>query len=512
MMGVQLFRILGGSAVALVLVHIVFLTFTSADRRCPRACKCEGKMVYCESQNLEEIPSSIYAACLGLSLRYNSLQKLKYDQFKGLDQLTWLYLDHNHINIIEENAFSGIYRIKELILSSNKLSYFINNTFRPVTNIRNLDLSYNQLQSLLSEQFRGLRKLQNLHLRSNLLRTIPVRIFQDCRNLELLDLGYNRIRSLARNAFAGMLKLKELHLEHNQLSKLNMALFPRLSNLQNLYLQWNKISLIGQTSSWTWSSLKRLDLSGNAIEAFSGPSVFQCVPNLQSLNLDSNKLTFIGQEILVSWSSLTDISLAGNIWECSQNICSLVKWLQGFRALRKNTIICACPKELQGVSVIDAVKNDSICGRSTAERLNFTKGGLKPTSKTKLSAHNHERKYSVFPTIRVMESGSDVDLNREHISVHKLIAGSVAFFLSILVILFVIFVSWKSYPSSITELQHRAFTPEQRNMKKQLLGQITSTQELYIDYNPPSSSCSEMLPNETGACIYNKSGARECVV
>lgn len=510
-MGFQLFRILSGSAVALVLVHIVLLTITSADRGCPRACRCEGKMAYCESQNLEEIPSSIFAACLGLSLRYNSLQTLKYDQFKGLNQLTWLYLDHNHINNIEENAFSGIYRVKELILSSNKLSYFINNTFRPVTNIRNLDLSYNQLQSLVSEQFRGLRKLQNLHLRSNLLRTIPVRIFQDCRNLELLDLGYNRIRSLARNAFAGMIKLKELHLEHNQLSKLNLAVFPRLSNLQNLFLQWNKISLLGQTASWTWNSLKKLDLSGNAIEAFSGPSVFQCVPNLQRLNLDSNKLTFIGQEILVSWTSLADISLAGNIWECSQNICSLVKWLKGFRGLRKNTIICACPKELQGVSVIDAVKNYSICGRSTAERLNFTRGGLKPTSKTKLSVHDHERKYSAFPAIRVMESGSDVDLNTEHISVHKVIAGSVSFFLSILIILLVIYVSWKSYPSSITELQHGAFTSKQRNIKKQIIGQITSKQELFIDFKPPSRS-SEMLPNETEACIHNKSGARECVV
>ncbi|NWV58895.1 LRRT3 protein, partial [Malurus elegans] len=512
--GFNVIRLLSGSAVALVIAPTVLLTMlSSAERGCPKGCRCEGKMVYCESQKLQEIPSSISAGCLGLSLRYNSLQKLKYNQFKGLNQLTWLYLDHNHISNIDENAFSGIRRLKELILSSNRISYFLNNTFRPVTNLRNLDLSYNQLQSLGSEQFRGLRKLLSLHLRSNSLRNIPVRIFQDCRNLELLDLGYNRIRSLARNVFAGMIRLKELHLEHNQFSKLNLALFPRLVSLQNLYLQWNKISVIGQTMSWTWSSLQRLDLSGNEIEAFSGPSVFQCVPNLQRLNLDSNKLTFIGQEILDSWISLNDISLAGNIWECSRNICSLVNWLKSFKGLRENTIICASPKELQGVNVIDAVKNYSICGKSTTERFELARALPKPTFKPKLTRPKHDSKPPLPPTIGATESSSEPEHDTEHISFHKIIAGSVALFLSVLVILLVIYVSWKRYPASMKQLQQRSLMRRHRKKKRQSLKQMTpSTQEFYVDYKPTNTETSEMLLNGTGPCTYNKSGSRECEI
>ncbi|XP_069466735.1 leucine-rich repeat transmembrane neuronal protein 3 [Ambystoma mexicanum] len=509
-MGFQVFRLLSGSPVALVIVTTILLAIlSSADRGCPKACRCESKMLYCESQNLQEIPLSISAACLGLSLRYNSLHTLKCDQFKGLNQLTWLYLDHNHISNINENAFNGVYRIKELILSSNKLSYFINNTFRSMTNIRNLDLSYNQLQSLGSEQFSGLRKLQSLHLRSNLLRTLPVRIFQDCRNLELLDLGYNRIRSLARNVFVGMIRLKELHLEHNQLSKLNLALFPRLANLQNLHLQWNKISLIGQTMFWTWGSLQRLDLSGNDIEAFSGPSVFQCVPNLQRLNLDSNKLTFIGQEILDSWISLIDISLAGNIWECSQNICSLVKWLIGFKGLRETAIICASPKELQGVNLIEAVKHYSICGNSTTQRLGFPKAGPRPTHKSKHARPKDDRKHSFLPTVVATESCSEANQKAEHISVHKAITGSVALLLSFLVVLLVIYVSWKSYPVSITQLQQRSLVKKQEKIKKQFLKQMSATPELYLDYKPANNS-SEMLLN--AAHMLNKSVSKECEV
>ncbi|KAH1167824.1 leucine-rich repeat transmembrane neuronal protein 3 [Mauremys mutica] len=511
-MGFNVIRLLSGSAVALVIAPTVLLTMlSSAERGCPKSCRCEGKMVYCESQKLQEIPLTISAGCLGLSLRYNSLQKLKHNQFKGLNQLTWLYLDHNHISNIDENAFNGIRRLKELILSSNRIAYFLNNTFRPVTNLRNLDLSYNQLQSLGSEQFRGLRKLLSLHLRSNSLRTIPVRIFQDCRNLELLDLGYNRIRSLARNVFAGMIRLKELHLEHNQFSKLNLALFPRLVSLQNLYLQWNKISVIGQTMSWTWSSLQRLDLSGNEIEAFSGPSVFQCVPNLQRLNLDSNKLTFIGQEILDSWISLNDISLAGNIWECSRNICSLVNWLKSFKGLRENTIICASPKELQGVNVIDAVKNYSICGKSTTERFELARAP--PTFKPKLTRPKHDSKPPLPPTIGATESSSELEHDTEHISFHKIIAGSVALFLSVLVILLVIYVSWKHYPASMKQLQQHSLMRRHRERKRQSLKQMTpTTQEFYVDYKPTNTETSEMLLNGTGPCTYNKSGSRECEI
>nr|KAF6457332.1 leucine rich repeat transmembrane neuronal 3 [Rousettus aegyptiacus] len=450
-MGFNVIRLLSGSAVALVIAPTVLLTMlSSAERGCPKGCRCEGKMVYCESQKLQEIPSSISAGCLGLSLRYNSLQKLKYNQFKGLNQLTWLYLDHNHISNIDENAFNGIRRLKELILSSNRISYFLNNTFRPVTNLRNLDLSYNQLHSLGSEQFRGLRKLLSLHLRSNSLRTIPVRIFQDCRNLELLDLGYNRIRSLARNVFAGMIRLKELHLEHNQFSK---------------------------------------------------------------LNLDSNKLTFIGQEILDSWISLNDISLAGNIWECSRNICSLVNWLKSFKGLRENTIICASPKELQGVNVIDAVKNYSICGKSTTERFDLARALPKPTFKPKLPRPKHESKPPLPPTVGATEPSPETDVDTEHISFHKIIAGSVALFLSVLVILLVIYVSWKRYPASMKQLQQRSLMRRHRKKKRQSLKQMTpSTQEFYVDYKPTNTETSEMLLNGTGPCTFNKSGSRECEI
>ncbi|KAM4703936.1 leucine-rich repeat transmembrane neuronal protein 3 [Rhinophrynus dorsalis] len=513
-MGFTSYRLIRGSTVFLLIIMLVLMAVpSSAERGCPKGCRCDGKMFYCESQKLQEIPSSISTGCIGLSLRYNSLHLLKHNQFKGLNQLTWLYIDHNHISNIDENAFNGIRRLKELILSSNRITHLLNNTFRPVTNLRNLDLSYNTLQTLKPGHFKGLRKLQSLHLRSNLLRTIPVRIFQDCRNLELLDLGYNRIRSLARNVFTGMIRLKELHLEHNHFSKLNLALFPRLVSLQNLYLQWNRISLIGQTMSWTWSSLQRLDLSGNEIEAFSGPSVFQCVPNLKRLNLDSNKLTFIGQDILDTWMSVTDIGLAGNIWECSRNICSLVNWLKSFKGLRDNTIICASPKDLQGVNVIQAVENYNVCAKSIPENRELKNNGRNQIIKQQIIRTKQESNYSIPPTVGMIDSVYETNGGAEMISLHKIIAGTVALFLSVLVISLVIYVSWKRSPAGKRHVQQGSLLKDHKQKKSPSLSQITPTaQEFYVDYKPTDKEACEMVISSSASCSYTKSGSRECEV
>uniref|UniRef100_A0A671P8I5 Leucine rich repeat transmembrane neuronal 1 n=1 Tax=Sinocyclocheilus anshuiensis TaxID=1608454 RepID=A0A671P8I5_9TELE len=232
---------------------------------CPRPCRCDNKLLYCEGLNLTDIPQNLSSA-IGLSLRENNISELREGDFVSLSQLTWLYLDHNNIEIVEENAFERLRRVKELDLSTNRIEILPNGTFRPLPNLRILDLSYNRLQSLEPDLFHGLRKLTNLHLRYNALKFIPV---------------------LARNSFAGLFKLTELHLEHNELVKVNLAHFPRLISLRTLYMRNNKATIV------------KIDFSNNEIE-YIEPHVFESVPNLNTLMLDSNKLTYIDQRILDS--------------------------------------------------------------------------------------------------------------------------------------------------------------------------------------------------------------------
>ncbi|XP_041957969.1 leucine-rich repeat transmembrane neuronal protein 4 isoform X1 [Alosa sapidissima] len=489
------------------------------ERPCPQSCRCDGKIVYCESNAFRDVPRNVSVGCQGLSLRYNSLAGLRAGQFASLGQLVWVYLDHNYISAVDRQAFQGVRRLKELILSSNKITQLDNATFHAVPNLRNLDLSYNKLQVLQPGQFQGLRKLLSLHLRSNSLKTVPMRVFQDCRNLEFLDLGYNRLRSLTRNTFAGLLKLTELHLEHNQFSKINFSHFPRLNNLRALYLQWNRIRVVSQGLTWTWTSLQKLDLSGNELQTLD-PSIFQCLRNLQTLNLDSNKLTNVSQEVVDAWLSLTIISLSSNTWECRASICPLVAWLRNFKGNKETTMICAGPKEVQGEKVMDVVDNLSICKNTPAP------SAPRPSS-VPSSRSNAGR--PPFPTLSrpddaasggglVVPSPSSggasiPEQDFEHVSFHKIIAGSVALFLSVAMILLVIYVSWKRYPSSMKQLQqHSAARGKRRKKARDSGGRRLSPplQEYYVDYKPTNSETMDMLVNGTGPCTYTISGSREC--
>uniref|UniRef100_A0A3B4ANQ4 Uncharacterized protein n=1 Tax=Periophthalmus magnuspinnatus TaxID=409849 RepID=A0A3B4ANQ4_9GOBI len=493
-----------------------------SERPCPKSCRCDGKIVYCESSAFRDVPKNLSGGCEGLSLRYNSLASLRAGQFVGLNHLIWLYLDHNYIATVDAAAFQGVRRLKELILSSNKITSLHNTTFHPVPNLRNLDLSYNKLQALQPGQFQGLRKLLSLHIRSNSLKTVPMRLFQDCRNLEFLDLGYNRLRSITRNAFSGLVKLTELHLEHNQFSKINFSHFPRLYNLRALYFQWNRIRSMSQGLTWTWASIQKMDLSGNDLTELD-PVVYQCLPNLQTLNLDSNKLTNVSQEVVDAWVSLTTISLAGNVWDCSPAICPLVGWLRNFRGAKETTMICASPKKAQGEKVMDAVEAFSVCQLSPLTT-------LRSSPPTPSNPQTDKRPVIVaIPTGSGKRGGSlqgptspsatppvapPPDQELEPLSFHKIVAGSVALFLSVAMILLVIYVSWKRYPSSVKQLQEHSAAARKRRKKARETERTLSSplQEYYVDYKPTNSEAMDVLVNGTGPCTYTISGSRECEV
>ncbi|XP_035514608.1 leucine-rich repeat transmembrane neuronal protein 4 [Morone saxatilis] len=498
----------------LLLQAAVLLLLSKGERMCPASCRCEGKIVYCESGIFQDIPENITTGCQGLSLRYNNLLVLLPYQFAHLNQLIWLYLDHNSINAIDALAFHGVRRLKELILSSNKITRLHNNTFSAIPNLRNLDLSYNQLQSLQPGHFYGLRKLQNLHLRSNGLRQILIRTFLESRSLEFLDLGYNRLRSLTRTTFLGLYKLKELHLEHNQFSRINFFIFPRLTNLQALYLQWNRIRSINQGVPWTWHKLQKLDLSGNEIQILD-PAVFQCMPNLQTLNLESNKLSSVPVEAVAAWTSLTTVSLAGNAWDCSPSICPLMGWLKNIRDSKDISMICSSPKSVQGERVVDVVRNHSTCVDvfSTTSPAQ----GLTPSSPVRPGVTDRKTTEST-----TLSSASPIspepptsfipELPFEHMAFHKIIAGSVALFLSVSLILLVIYVSWRRYPNTMRQLQQHSVNHKRRKKaRKQEQDLNSQLQEYYLSYHSNSETM-DTLVNETRPCTCTISGSIECEV
>lgn len=495
-----------------------------AEGVCPRPCRCDGKLLYCEGLNLTDVPRNLSGA-LGLSVRENNLTELHEAQFAGLSQLTWLYLDHNAVDVVEEGAFERLRRLKELDLSANRIESLPNGTFKPLPNLRILDLSYNRLQALEPDLFHGLRKLTNLHLRYNALKFVPVRIFQDCRSLQFLDLGYNQLQSLARNSFAGLFKLTELHLEHNELVKVNLAHFPRLIALKTLYMRNNRATIVVSTLDWTWHFLEKIDLSANEIE-YIEPHVFESVPNLKALNLDSNRLTSLDQRILDSWASLASITLSGNEWECSRNVCSLASWLSAFRGQRDSSLLCSGPDAAQGEDVLDAVYAFQLC--EDPPLLDATTAGLHAPTRERTGASSSVFLGPATPNpfdLQAEGGGGDVatgsfavtaghDDLESTMQIHKVVTGTMALIFSFLIVVLMLYVAWKCFPAGVRQLR-QCFSSQRRKQKqKQSMQQMAalSTPEYYVDYKPNHIEGALVIINEYGSCTCQQQPSRECEV
>ncbi|XP_004634198.1 leucine-rich repeat transmembrane neuronal protein 1 [Octodon degus] len=505
------------SGVVLCLLGACFQMLPAAPSGCPQLCRCEGRLLYCEALNLTEAPHNL-SGLLGLSLRYNSLSELRAGQFTGLMQLTWLYLDHNHICSVQGDAFQKLRRVKELTLSSNQITQLANTTFRPMPNLRSVDLSYNKLQALAPDLFHGLRKLTTLHMRSNAIQFVPVRIFQDCRSLKFLDIGYNQLKSLARNSFAGLFKLTELHLEHNDLVKVNFAHFPRLVSLHSLCLRRNRVAIVVSSLDWVWN-LEKMDLSGNEIE-YMEPHVFETVPHLQSLQLDSNRLTYVEPRILDSWKALTSITLAGNLWDCGRNVCALASWLSNFQGRYDGGLQCASPEYAQGEDVLDAVYAFHLCedgaeptsGHLFSAVTNRSDLGPPDGSATTLAEGGEgQRDGTLEPSTVALPGGEHAE---NAVQIHKVVTGTMALIFSFLIVVLVLYVSWKCFPASLRQLRQCFVTQRRKQKQKQTMHQMAamSAQEYYVDYKPNHIEGALVIINEYGSCTCHQQPARECEV
>lgn len=484
---------------------------------CPRLCRCDAKLVYCDGLNLTEVPHNLSSA-MGLSLRDNSLTELRERQFSSLTQLTWLYLDGNSIESVEENSFARLRRVKELNLSTNKINGLPNSTFTALPNLRILDLSHNNIQALEPNLFYGLRKLTDLHLRHNAIKYVPVRSFQDCRSMQFLDLGHNRLQSLARNSFAGLVKLTELHLEHNELVKVNLAHFPRLLSLRSLYMDHNRATIVVSTLDWTYQFLERIDFSGNAIE-YIEPHVFDSVPNLKSLKLDLNKLTYIDQRILNSWASLTTITLSGNTWECSRNVCALASWLSNFKGQCDDGLLCSSPDMTQGEDILDAVYAFQLCDDTvdaTTQMYAMSKERARGYSHEEATRNPHGLQHTeagpmVTSSFTVTDASNDLESTMH---IHKVVTGTMALIFSFLIAVLMLYVCWKCFPASVRRIRNCFASQRRKQKQKQTMQQMAamSAQEYYVDYKPNHIEGALVIINEYGSCTCQQQASRECEV
>uniref|UniRef100_A0AAV2MSU4 Uncharacterized protein n=1 Tax=Knipowitschia caucasica TaxID=637954 RepID=A0AAV2MSU4_KNICA len=262
---------------------------------------------------------------------------------------------------------------------------------------------------------------------------------------------------------------------------------------------------------------------------------------------ESNKLSSVPVEAVAAWTSLTTVSLAGNSWDCRPSICPLMAWLLTIRDAKDISMICSGPKRAQGERVVDAIRNHSTCPdnvfSTTALLLLHTSTTAKNTTSQfapslppelaipestvqiltpppvfHISTDRKTTKEPIAFTRTTLHFNSEApttfipELQFEHMSFHKIIAGSVALFLSVSLILLVIYVSWRRYPNTMRQLQQHSVNHKKRKKTiKQEQDLNSQLQEYYLSYHSNSETM-DSLVNEVRPCTCTVSGSIECEV
>ena len=214
---------------------------------------------------------SLYKMELGLY----QCREIKHFAFKGLDDLTTLYLDHtytfenepnfviNHKNLQEFQLVSSstaarhILRPTLLTLRTPRLKVLHYESFNHIGfdfNVLELSKIANSIENVNFQAklemyeitlknpsvFWNMYKLTLLDLSQNVFETLPPAVFKNLFSLKNLNLRNNQIRSIASDAIIGLTSLEILELQENQLLYLPSSFLISLSSLIELKLDLNQ--------------------------------------------------------------------------------------------------------------------------------------------------------------------------------------------------------------------------------------------------------------------------------
>ena len=100
------------------------------------------------------------------------------------------------------------------------------------------------------------------------------------------------------------------------------------------------------------------------------------------------------------------------------------------------------------------------------------------------------------------------------VQIHKVVTGTMALIFSFLIVVLVLYVSWKCFPASIRQLRQCFVTQRRKQKQKQTMHQMAamSAQEYYVDYKPNHIEGALVIINEYGSCSCHQQPARECEV
>ena len=208
-----------------------------------------------------------------IRFKYNNLQELRSENFRGLEMVSELNFGNNQIQAIQQKCFQNLTRLTLLNLARNKLMAIQHSSFwsNSLMDLSLADSEQCTLNVKTQANFEHLPQLRHLSLRkcaidltltSNNLR----KLFSTFENLTELDLSLTKLPNYAVEHFRYMRNLSVLKLTGNKIEDLHGKDFKNLAaTLKELYVGSNKITTINSRSlpEDMWERLETIDLTDN---------------------------------------------------------------------------------------------------------------------------------------------------------------------------------------------------------------------------------------------------------
>ncbi|XP_076010962.1 nyctalopin [Genypterus blacodes] len=188
--------------------------------------------------NLFNMPDRIFLEQTALKelLSYGNNFRRIPGAFRGMENLTHIYLERNKIEAVAYNSLLGLDSLKYLNLQDNRIKVIHDQSFQDLVKLENFYLNDNVLTELPRLAFQGLSRLKMLNLGGNKLGNVSKTWFGDQVELEVLYLDRNQLLFIEEGSFENLTSLITLHLNSNNLTTLPFAVFEPVYFLARLYL------------------------------------------------------------------------------------------------------------------------------------------------------------------------------------------------------------------------------------------------------------------------------------
>lgn len=223
-----------------------------------------------------------------LDLSENRIEHISGSAFLKLDNMKLLNLSRNIIESVDYSAFSmNNNGIEELDLSYNRYNR-ISGEFRFLDKLRTLHLEHNQLTTIPHDAFEYSVNIANIYLQHNRLTSLSS-CFKSLPKLTTLDLSYNLLTTLTSNDFSSLTPIVNFNVSHNKLTSIEPDSFSKLTHFKKADFSFNAIEMtIGENMFVNNRELNYLNLHHNKIAGVHSNAFKNC--HLQYLNLDENNI------------------------------------------------------------------------------------------------------------------------------------------------------------------------------------------------------------------------------